>query len=845
MLQIKNFLIDLKRNSIDVMLNDDSDLEVYYDTEDLDPIFQEQLKENKQKIIQFLKNEGLKSNPHFSIAAAPAASDYPLSSGQYRLWILSQFEDGNSAYNISATYKVEGKLDLFLLEETFNYLIGRHESLRTVFKINEQGDVRQVILNTQEVNFKLNYVNLSLVEDQNIINQCIKEEQQKTFDLANDILIRVNLIQVSEEQYIITLVLHHIIHDGWSMEVMMDELFSLYETNKRGLSSPLQSLRIQFKDYAVWQQENLKGEVFNKNRSYWLDQFKGVLPVLDIPKDKSRPITKSYSGGSYSKFINPSLVKQFKKLVQHQDTTLFMGLLSIVNTLLYRYSNQSDIIIGTPVAGREHFDLESQIGVYVNTLALRSQFNENESFLNLLEITKKNILEAYNHQMYPFDELVKDLNLTRDMSRNPLFDVMVVLDNKKNSAESGTDFYNDLKISRYNEGNHAVSKFDLTFSFSELEDGLDLSMHYSTDLYNSLTISRFVKHLERLIEAVVSDSHIALKKLNFLTEFERNQLLIDFNDTEVNYPRDKTIIDLFEEQVKKTPANGAIVFNDIEWNYDELNGKVNQFASYLRQNYKIQPNDLIGIKLDRSERMILAILAVLKSGAAYVPINTDYPQERISYLEKDSRSKLIIDEKELAEFYKVQTNYSTDNILKINSPNDLSYVIYTSGSTGNPKGVMIEHTSIVNFIISESREFSIIETDNILQFANISFDTSVEQIFLAFTNGAKLFIITEDIVLDSNKLEDFLIKADITHFHAVPSVIERISEKKKYPSLKRVLTGGDMCSVGLADKWRNVCEFYHKYGPTEATVASTILLYDERKYFSIGKPVANTQIYIL
>ncbi|NIG57756.1 condensation domain-containing protein, partial [Chitinophaga sp. Cy-1792] len=553
------------------------------------------------------------------IAPAPEQASYPLSSSQRRLWVLSQFEEGSVAYNMPGVYTLTGALDIARLEAAFKTLIARHEILRTVFKEEESG-VGQYILAT--IDFK--------IEDLTDISAFC----YTPFDLSAGPLLRAAVTEVSAGEWVFVYVMHHIISDGWSMGVLIKELLHIYHDN-----SPLPVLPLQYKDYAVWQQSGSAA----MSQAYWLEQFSGELPVLELPADKPRPAVKTYHGGLVQKQL---ALTGLQSLVQSTGSTLFMGLVAAVNALLYRYSGQEDIILGSPVAGREHADLEGQIGFYVNTLALRTRFSGSNSYLQLLEQVREVTMSAYEHQSYPFDELVDALPLKRDMSRSPLFDVMVVLQetdiNELIAQSSGT-----LQIKPYEEAIDPVSKFDLSFEFVTAGTQLQLSIIYNSDIYEAVTVDAMAAHLDQLLAAITAHPDTAIQQLDYLRKEEKTQLLYDFNNTTAAYPEEKTLVHLFAEQVAKAPDAIALVFEEKIFTYQQLDEHSSQLAHYLRSKYDIKEDDLIGVQLERSERMIIALLAVLKSGGAYVPIDPDFPQDRIDYIVADSACKVLIDEAEL------------------------------------------------------------------------------------------------------------------------------------------------------------------------------------------------------
>jgi amino acid adenylation domain-containing protein/non-ribosomal peptide synthase protein (TIGR01720 family) len=787
--------------------------------------------------------------PFIAIPIAAPEPDYPLSSSQRRLWVLSRFEEGNIAYNVPGIYILEGEIDRDALEYSFNALIERHESLRTVFKENEKGEVRQFIREWRKGEFQIEYYDLR--EDESGEDE-LKDLTQalfiRPFDLSAGPLLRAVLFRIEGSRWVLGYVMHHIISDGWSIRILINELLVFYNEYREGRSHQLPPLRLQYKDYASWQQEMLKGDILKDHKRYWLEQFEGTLPILELPGDSGRPAIKTYKGGVIEKRIDPTLNKAIKALSQELGGTLYMGLLAVVDALLYKYTNQEDIIIGCPIAGREHIDLEDQIGFYVNTLALRTRFRGEDSYKKLFSRIKRVTLAAYDHQAYPFDALVDELNLHKDMSRNALFEVMVVLQNAgKYTVEAERP--GDIKISAYPGVEDVISKFDLVFSFEESGEELFARIGYNNDIYHASTIRRIADHLEQLMKVIIRQPSTPIRDLDFLRPDEKHRLLTEFNDTGLTYPWEKTLVHLFEEQAKRTPDSTAVIFREKELAYSELNERSNRLAAYLRTNYKIQPDDLIGIKLERSEWIIVAILGVLKSGGAYVPIDPDYPQDHIDHILSDSQCKVVIDVWVLADFSTREDDYSEESSQIYARPGDLAYVIYTSGSTGQPKGVMIEHSAIVNTIYSQQKAFGVKEGDRNLQFASFSFDASVSEIFVSMVSGGILYIPEEDARKTPLLLEKYITEKRI-NIATIPPAYLRLLRIEEIQTLTRLVTAGEAANVEKALSFSRYGEYYNAYGPTESSICATIYtLPGEWNYktgnIPIGSPISNTQIYIL
>ncbi|WP_165760191.1 condensation domain-containing protein, partial [Niastella populi] len=568
---------------------------------------------------------------------------YAISDGQRRLWVLSQFEGGSAAYNIPGSIYLNQDIDIENFRRAIDATLERHEILRTIFREDESGEIRQWVLQREGLGFTIDYQDFrKAANKQEKVTAYISADSYRAFDLAKGPLLRAALLQVAEAEYVFYFNMHHIISDGWSMEVLSKDVLKYYEAYKAGKAPELKELRIQYKDYSAWQLAQLKDESFKAHREYWLDKLSGELPLLDLPTSKQRPKANTYNGHSLLTYLDKATTAKLKRYTQENGGSLFMGLLASWNVLMYRYTSQKDIIIGAPVAGRAHADLEDQMGFYLNTLALRNKVNPEESFARFYQSVKEDTVKSYSHQMYPFGRLVEELNLERDTSRSAVFDVLLDLHNGERSeglASLSTEEI-DLIIDR----GYRISKFDIEVIFQEEGDYLSLQIGFNTDVYEKAMVEGLIRHYKQLLTALLETPEEKISQIDYLSEQEKNELLVTFNDTAVSFPKDKTIVDLFEEQAAKTPHNVAIIFEDRALTYRQLNEKSNQLAAYLRQNYTIQPDDLIGIQLDRSEWMIISMLGVLKAGGAYVPIDPEYPSSRKEYIVKDSSIALLITE---------------------------------------------------------------------------------------------------------------------------------------------------------------------------------------------------------
>ena len=846
-MEILKLIKGFKDNGISITLQGDN-LKVNYSGDKLPDVIISQLKDNKEEIINFLKQEHISEN--IDIPVIDQQPGYHLSSSQSRLWLLSQFEDGNVAYNMLGTYVFEGKLNTLAFDYAFESLIERHEILRTVFS-DETGDVRQLIKTPDEFVFNIDYFDLS-EEDQKEeqLRILIEQDSVQPFNLTTGPLLRAAIFQLETDKWVFSYVMHHIISDGWSMNVLIKELLLFYNSYLQGEESSLEPLRIQYKDYANWQQQQLNDKSIYNHKNYWLNQLSGELPLLDLPVDSMRPVVKTYNGASINKMIPVELTQGLKSIVNEGGGTLFMGLLTLVNALLYRYTQQEDIIIGTPVAGREHTDLENQIGFYLNTLALRTRFKGEDNFRQLLDRVKEVTLGGYEHQIYPFDELINDLDPQQGMSRSALFDVMIVLQNANAGTESQQQQLIDLSINEYNIGEYTVSKFELTFNFTEKAEGLQIVLEYNKDIFNEETIDRLASHFVQLLEAVIAQPTKAIQHLYYLSKEEEQALLIDFNKTSAIDNGNNTVLNLFDTSVALMPDAIALQFGELTLSYSELNTYTNQLGSYLRDKYQIGPDDLVGISLAHSEWMIIAIMGVLKSGGAYVPIDPNYHQDHADFILKDSGCKILLDDEALSLFKLERENYSGDNLEVINKSDDLAYVIYTSGSTGRPKGCAMTHRNLLNYIEwANDYYFENVAVTNFSLFTSLSFDLTVTSIFCTLTKGGKLVIYSQQTDISEILKLSFNGEYGVNSIKLTPSHINLL----KYlnltsPAVKIAIVGGEEVTTEHIRILKNInphIEIYNEYGPTESTVGCVVKRLEESKPVVIGRPIANTNILIL
>ncbi len=790
-----------------------------------------------------------------------------LSFAQQRLWFLAQLEGQSATYNMPTVLHLKGELDHEALERSMETLIKRHDSLRLCFP-EVDGQATVIIIDVYNPVIFTDLSGLSDDEQQSQKEALIESHAQVPFDITTGPLFRLRLIKLSDEEHILLFNMHHIISDGWSIGVLIREWSALYSAYYCDQESELQELSIQYTDYAVWQRNWLRGEVLDRQCVYWREKLTGSPELLELPTDYPRPAVMSYRGAHLQSTIPAELTERLKRLSRDHGVTTYMTLLTAFNVLLYRYSGQEDILVGSPIANRTHRQTEELIGFFINTLVLRTRVQPEHSMTELLKQVRQTALEAYAHQDIPFEYLVEQLNPTRSLSHSPLFQVMFVLQN----APMGPLGLEGIEVS-FLEQENTTTKFDLTLSIAEQGDELVCDWEYCTDLFRQETIARMREHFQILLEGMVTNPLQSVSQLPLLTETE-TQRLQEWNKTETDYQKDKTIVNLFQEQVEKTPDNIAVVFEDRQLTYRELNRKSNQLAHYLL-NLKsetdnsslITENCIVGICIERSLEMVIGLLGILKAGGAYVPLDPEYPEQRLQFMLEDSQVPVLLTQSNLLDMLPVVgaslsgcsrpnvvcldsewetiTNYSAENQIRQSGPGDLAYVIYTSGSTGQPKGVMIRHFGLINLIYDQIQQFDIQSGSQILQFVSLSFDVAMADIAITLSQGGTLHLLLKQSLSVGENLIPKLRYNKITHIQIPVSVLATL-ESENLPDLQVVIVGGETCPSELVTKWSSGRKFINAYGPTEMTVCATLTeCQADGNLPPIGKPISNTKIYIL
>jgi len=831
---------------------------------------------NKRELLRYLlEREGL---PQYSpltrnISKRREPGKAPLSFAQERLWFLDQLEANRSPYNILNAFGFKGRLDAGVLYQSLMQIARRHEVLRSTIQFEGDFPVQRV---NHSGTLTLPVISLGELPEHLGETESLRigvDQVHRRLDLETHPWLKFSLIEHREDEHLLILVIHQGIYDWSSVGILLREIALWYESLRERRVASLPALPLQFGDFAAWQRETLNAKTLEPDLQYWRHQLAGILPVLNLPTDRPRPPLQSYHGAKETIRIPRDQTIGLEELSRHEGVTPFTMLMAVFNTLLYRYSGQDDIIVGFPVSTREGHELENLMGFFVNTLVLRTDLSGKPTFRELLGRLHRTTLDAYAHQNLPFEKLVEELDLERELSRNPLFQVMLVL----HPVPRPSYGLPGLTIS-FVESDAGLSKFDLTLALARDEDGLVGTLEYSTDLFDRLTIQRMIVHLATLLTGIVQDPNRPVSELPILTEHERHQLLVDWNDTARAYPKDQCVHELFEAAATRTPDRTAVVFDDGHLTYRELNSRSNQLAHHLR-NLGVGPETLVGVSADRSLEMPIALLGILKTGGAYVPLDPTYPEERIDYMIRDSGIEVMVaggpgfgtrdpglDEGEAEEIRNSSSvsrppspvvrqvhldsdqpliqQLPTDNLASSLSAANLAYVIYTSGSTGEPKGAKLEHRNTVAMLNWAASVYGPAELPLVVSSTSICFDLSIFEIFVPLTLGGAILLV--DNVLQSSEVTAF---AEATLLNTVPSAIAELVGDHRLPdSLVTVNLAGEALSPELV---RDIYEksrarsVWDLYGPSECTTYSTFALRAENGPATVGKPISNTQTYIL
>jgi amino acid adenylation domain-containing protein len=785
----------------------------------------------------------------------------PLSFAQQRLWFLDQYEPGSTLYNLSAAIRLKGAFNVKALEQTLNEIVRRHESLRTTFSTVDDHPVQ--VINEPRA-FRLTVVELQescLEEKKETAARFAAEEGHTPFNLAEGPLLRVKLLRLAEDDHVLLITMHHIISDGWSIKVLISEIGELYEAYANGHEAALPELPIQYADFAVWQRNWLQGERLAEQLSYWKAQLAAAPPLLELPTDRPRPIFKTFHGAHIDLNLSKKLSEDVTRLSRREGATLFMTLFSAFVTLLYRYSGQHDILVGTAIANRNRAETETLIGFFVNTLVLRTRLSERMTFRELLDQVCENALDAYAHQDLPFEKLVEELQPERTLSNSPLFQVLFHL---QNAVTESLDL-SGLSMDEL-ETETETAKFDLSLSMAESEDGLIGTFNYNTDLFDAATIRRMAGHFERLLRAVVSNPDEQVSRLQMLSEAELDQVLLEWNDTGRDVRRNRPIHLAFAEQARRTPTAVAVRFGQDELTYKELNRRANRLAHRLRR-LGVGPEVFVGLLARRSVGMVCAMLAVLKAGGAYMPLDPDYPRERLVFMLDASRCPVLVTHGVTAEDFadekrgRVVLDISDPTIdsesdadpANSTDPENPAYVIFTSGSTGTPKGAVITHRA-VNRLVVGANYIELGPSNCLAQASNASFDALTFEVWGALLSGAQLAGLPLDVIVSPPDFAEEICRQRIDTLFLTTALFNQIARElpEAFAPLEHLLFGGEAADPSAV---RQVLEkgrprrLLHVYGPTESTTFASWQLVREVSHAAgtvpIGRAISNTRLYIL
>jgi amino acid adenylation domain-containing protein len=862
----------------------------------LTPDIREELSKYKADLLAFLsETERVRRVTRAPISRISREGKLLPSINQRRLWFIDQLEP-NTAFNCYTAFRIKGSLNIESLEESLNEIVRRHEVLRTTFSVID-GEPFQVI--NPALKFRLTLIDLRDIVDaterETGAERIMTEEVERPFDLAKGPLFRAHLLCLSTDEHLLLITMHHILTDGWSMGILVKELTALYEARCKGNPSPLPELPIQYVDFAHWQSQWLQGEVFQQELSYWKERLNCAPKVTELLTDYPRPAVQNFKGASEPVVISKSLTGALKTLSKNQGFTLFMTLLAAFKTLLYRYTGQEDLVLGSPIAGRIRGDIENLIGLFINTLVLRTDLSGNPTFRELLRRVREVALEAYAHQEVPFEKLIEDLQLGRSRSFTSLFQVMFVLQNTPEfELKLLGSTVNPVTIKR------ETALFDLFLSLAERDERLHGTLSYRTDLFDRVTISHLIRRFQVLLHGIVADPDRPISTLPLLMETEKHQLLVEWNGTKKGYPKDQCLPQLFEEQVERTPDAVAVIFGDQRLTYRELNEQANQLARYLRK-LGVGPEVLVGICIERSLEMVVGLLGIHKAGGAYVPLNPQYPMERLAFMLQDTHAPVLLTQQRLIEArrdsnprfsipvlspsaplrmnsvegldsqlkvicldseWEVVARESEENPRVDVSADHLAYVIYTSGSTGQPKGVLVTHGNMVNHSLAVADLFALQPEDRVSQCNLLSFDISVEELFSSWISGAAVILCPPEKFLPDEEFANWIARDEITVLNLPTAFwhkwVDALDTRQKHVSarLRLVVCGGDKAAAHVLAKWQTLAApqvlWINTYGPTEATVTTTVynepfcpVMEKDSQEIPIGRPIAGAQVYIL
>ena len=828
----------------------------------------QQLVSNKSELVLFLQQASSTNNvPSITPIDREGRCDFPLSFAQERLWFMSQLDPDTASYTIPVATTIYGELDIVLVERAFNMIIKRHENLRTIFPC-QQGKAVQRVLADFEMSFEV--IDLTNYQSEELIHQKVREicrtEANTPFNLETGPLIRAKMMKVGLKETVFMLHMHHIISDGWSIGVLLREFDLIMQSLSKGEVLNLPPLAIQYVDYSVWQREWLQqGGVLEQQLEYWQKKLSGSAETLELLTDYPRPKVQSFAGDTESFLLDSELTEQLKELAKEHGGTLYMTLLSLLKILLYRYTGQQDISVGSPIANRQYVETEALIGMFFNTLTMRDIIEPTDDFGIVLSKVRTTCLEAYEHQDAPFEKIVELVQPQRNLAVNPLFQVMMILQNYS------VELNQNIKLYPLDSD---TSNLELIVQFEENSTGLEGFIQYRTALYKASTIARMVKHFIAVCHAVIKKPDAMIKDIDYLLDEEKLQLQVEFNNTQKDYQKDSCIHSIFQRQVGLTPDAVAVEFEQQRLTYKQLFDKTQLLARYL-QSIGVTPDCRVGICMNRSLEMVISIWGILQAGGAYVPLDPDYPSDRLAYMLSDSEVNIVLSQSELMGKVKAcsidnvnliylderwhEIEYRSEELLSKGvevidevKPENLAYLIYTSGSTGKPKGVMIEHQALMNRILWMQQSYPLNSDDLVLQKTPFSFDVSVWEFVWPLISGSRMLLARPEGHKDVSYLEKLISDYQITTLHFVPSMLTTFLANAKLtcPNVRQVFCSGEALDSQIVNSYKDKfpqAKLYNLYGPTEAAIDVTAFdcSQAEGTNISIGSPIANTQIYIL
>jgi len=831
-------------------------------------LLRRELSPEQQALVQQRLRASLQRRDAARSIGKSGAAEGPLSFGQQRFWFLDQLEPGQPVYHVCFGLRLTGKLDGAAVEESVREIVRRHETLRTRYE-SRDGSVVQVVDGPRPVPVPLADVQHATEGE---LERHLAEEGNKPFNLSKDFPVRAKLFRVGVDRHVLLFTMHHIAADAWSIDLLLKEWNTLYDARVTGKHAELPDLPIQYLDFARWQQESIHHQAPKEQLAYWEKRLGDKPAALDLPTDYGRPTMPSHAGATRNRLLAPDLSTAIFKLAQQAGASKFMLLLAAFKVLLHRYSGQSDIVVGSPMSRRTLHETENLIGLFLNVSVLRTDVTGDVTFRELLQQVRQTTLEAFANQSVPFEKIVEQLQPTRDLSRTPFFQVMFTL---QDPATPPVTLGGGARAEAF-ELDLDVSPYELTLLMQEKDGGLEATLEYKIDLFSAETIDRMLQHYQTLLEGIAENPDARVSELPLLTSEERRQLLVEFNPRPVDFPRHQCLHELFEAQAARTPQASAVKFGSQVVTYGELNERANQLASHLGSLGVVRETP-VGICMERSPEMVIAVLAILKSGGAYVPVEPDEPTERLAFKLRDAGVAILLTHesvlKTLADEVLASgpmvvavdrdeaaiSRHSSQDIAGKACPDNLAYIIYTSGSTGTPKGVMVEHRSLVNHSIGMAEYFELNSTDRVLQFAPLSFDVSAEEIFPTLLTGGTLVLRPAGLAVAIQDFHPFLVNEGLSvlnlptpYWSEWMSVMEE--ERLTLPeSLRLVIVGSDTVTRGHYARWQALVaghrvRWCNAYGTTEATITTTI--YEPKQgetpdCVSIGRPAMNTQVYIL